>query len=1000
MCCQISTLLLCCIMILFARNEILSSAYCPCTWNSSTLAADCTYKWLPSSKRLTKVPPTDCVPATTRILVLTWNNITYRPGQFQTFTELRRLDLSRNRYFTPGNDSFSGLEQLEDLILDETDLRNFRHSLFTEQSNLKTLSLCGIKLDFLTAKLFDNLQHLEILNLMGAFITDTSNSPFAALHSLRDLSLKWNADIILTNQSFTGLTRLIRLDLSFCGLTNLTQDLFDELSNLSELDLSQNRLSEIRDNQFTSLQKLLYLDLSYMSDLYGDSRVQLHPLSFAGLSELKYLNLKHAMITNDTSFPNDVFEPLYESEELHLVRFCIDLESYHYHRENISENLSKLSTLKKLYVDNFVVSSLDAGFSALVNLEELKFYSRYAGKFQIDTFDRSIFENLRNSPISKLTMDDYETEHISPFTFSYFRNLTSLNLTNLELSDWCKAGGYVVDTGLEDTNITHLRLQLRCQGSEKNPLASLVGVDETPLETLDLSYGSITGIEFFHDLPVSLKYIYLHGNAIIFVNFISLHRLKNLVILDISDQIHVSQHSANHTPGNLKQDNERSIKNNVTDIARTNDDIAAIEYSMVYVPYPQEANQDCYKLPLSVTTINIQNSKLFCDLEDVLCDPDNGLKTLNIADQYLSDSRCAISDIWGLLKNLQKLENLNMNSNNIKAIPSGSFAPLRSLKYLHLKHNYLALLEFDLQTFALEALDVSYNNVLYISTVFCDKLDEIAERTSLVVYLNNNSFLCDCERLEFMDWLRGSSAIYQREKLTCQDDSKKEYSFSEIGKLHETLKYKCTVKEVTLGCAATFVMLHLILGILYAIWHRRWKIKYLLAVGRKTVYPFHPIEDCQIELEYDVYISYERDYDVTRDLSLHELVANVIYPALQRRGYRVVIRVELEPGVGLYHSISHTLRRCKKVVALVTRDYCRDYWNVFEFNIAVLEGIYTKRQVMIPVAFEQIGRDDVHDEIFAFLRAGEIGHHTANVTDEMLVDYLSDKIRDNREFGE
>ena len=208
------------------------------------------------------------------------------------------------------------------------------------------------------------------------------------------------------------------------------------------------------------------------------------------------------------------------------------------------------------------------------------------------------------------------------------------------------------------------------------------------------------------------------------------------------------------------------------------------------------------------------------------------------------------------------------------------------------------------------------------------------------------------------------------------------------------------MKEVTWGCVATFVMLHLILGILYAIWHRHWKIRYLLAVGRKTVYPFHPIEDCQIELEYDVYISYERDHDVTRDRTLHQLVAQVIYPALQRRGYRVVIRDELEPGSGLYHSISHTLRRCKKVAALVTRDYCRDYWNVFEFNISVLEGIYTKRQVIKPVAFEQIGREDVHDEIFAFLRAGEIGHHTANVTDEMLVDYLCDKIRDNREFGE
>ena len=316
---------------------------------------------------------------------------------------------------------------------------------------------------------------------------------------------------------------------------------------------------------------------------------------------------------------------------------------------------------------------------------------------------------------------------------------------------------------------------------------------------------------------------------------------------------------------------------------------------------------------------------LFCHLETVLCDADNALKTLILADQYLRGSRCSIIDIWGLLKNLRKLETLNLNGNGIKTIPSGSLGPLTSLRNLRLKHNSLAILEFDLHTFALQTLDVSDNNVLYISTALCEKLDEIADRTGLTVYLNNNSFLCDCERIEFLAWLRGSSAIYQREKLTCHDDSEKKISFSEMGKLHETLRYKCTVKEVTWGCIATFVMYHLILGLLYAIWHRRWKIRYLLAVGRKTVYPFHPIEDCQIELEYDVYISYERDYEVSRDRTLHELVAQVIYPALQRRGYRVVIRDELEPGVGLYHSISHTLRRCKKVVALVSRDYCRDY---------------------------------------------------------------------------
>ena len=353
--------------------------------------------------------------------------------------------------------------------------------------------------------------------------------------------------------------------------------MFDELTNLSKLDLSRNDLSEIRDNQFARLQKLLYLDINHNFD-----RIQFRPLSFAGLSHLKYLSLDRIRIRKSISLPNDAFEPLHTIEELHLVGFCIDLESYHYHQENISENLSKLSTLRKLYVDNFVVSSLDTGFSALVNLEELKFDGRYAGRFRIDAFSMSTFENLRNSQISTLVMDNYETKNISPFTFSYFGNLTALHLINLELSDWCE-GYFDVETGLQNTNTTHMRLQLRCQG-RVHWLNSIQGIERTPLETLDLSDGSITYIDssFFYNLPVSLKYLYPQGNSIENVEFYHLQRLQNLKFLDLSEQIHLSQNLANDT-----QDVEISYN----DISRTDEGKGAVEDSDV--SSRKETNQAC-----------------------------------------------------------------------------------------------------------------------------------------------------------------------------------------------------------------------------------------------------------------------------------------------------------------------------------------------------------------------------------------------------------------------
>ena len=308
MCCQLLVVLLGYLAILYGCKGEVSTTHCPCTWNANISAADC------SDKSLTKVPGTDCVPVTTRILDLSYNNITYQPGQFQTFTELIQLDLSVNKYFVPGNDSFSGLERLRGLKLDRTDLRNFRQSLFTEASNLKTLSLGFTGVGYLTTELFDNLQQLESLMVKYADITDTSNSPFRALHTLRDLSLSGNSGIMLTKQSFIGLTNLLKLDLSRCNFSDLSQDVFDELVSLSELDLHWNHMREIRDNQFASLQRLRSLDLSY-----SPGYMRFHPFTFAGLSELVDLNLDRTTIAKNTTFPNDVFAPLHQLEELYLI---------------------------------------------------------------------------------------------------------------------------------------------------------------------------------------------------------------------------------------------------------------------------------------------------------------------------------------------------------------------------------------------------------------------------------------------------------------------------------------------------------------------------------------------------------------------------------------------------------------------------------------------------------------------------------------------------------
>ena len=125
--------------------------------------------------------------------------------------------------------------------------------------------------------------------------------------------------------------------------------------------------------------------------------------------------------------------------------------------------------------------------------------------------------------------------------------------------------------------------------------------------------------------------------------------------------------------------------------------------------------------------------------------------------------------------------------------------------------------------------------------------------------------------------------------------------------------------------------------------------KLIHVFGRCSVNPYHPLEEYQIELEYDIYISYQRDHDITAKATMHTLVTNKLYPWFKQRGFKVLIRDELYACRKLYSEISKAFFKTGNIIVLLSNDYCVIFWNVIEFNVADMVGIYTKRQVIVLV---------------------------------------------------
>ena len=374
------------------------------------------------------------------------------------------------------------------------------------------------------------------------------------------------------------------------------------------------------------------------------------------------------------------------------------------------------------------------------------------------------------------------------------------------------------------------------------------------------------------------------------------------------------------------------------------------------------------------------------------------LTTLNAAN--LRNFNC-LETFWGTLKHLKQLKCLDLSGNNIKQIPENAFSGQRNLEKLNLARNYILELAFDIEhIYSLQLLDLRNNTIQYGTLTFIQFIGTEYVETNLTIYLENNRLICDCERIAFVGFLLKTKAIHQKDSLTCKLTNDTYLNLSRVSDIYERLQNGCIALEVTLGCVGVFILQYLILIIVALAWHNRWKFNYLLAVGGRTVNPYHPLEDEVIEMEYDVYISYDRDYEVSPGVDLHAFVANKLYPGLQQRGFKVLIRDELEIGKRLYEVISKAVRKSDKVLVLLSKGYCSDSWNVFEFNMAAMEGIYTKRQVVIPIAFENVDQADLHGEVRAFLEGQSISAYTKNsrITEQDFIDYVAILIRDNRPF--
>ncbi|CAH0680308.1 unnamed protein product [Chilo suppressalis] len=184
-----------------------------------------------------------------KVLLLGGNNL---PGVHKKHLsdQLLLLDMSNNKgmapnpmYFEIDKDTFLQCKKLKILDLSFNKIKSLYNYTFTGLNNLQILSIENGTLYYIGPGTFKPLYNLEVLNL--------ANNPL-------------NVNQNLTGTQFQGLNKLKILTLSNCGIRYFYEDdnIFEMMPNLTQLILNNNQLSYLSAEILKPLKFLELLDLS------------------------------------------------------------------------------------------------------------------------------------------------------------------------------------------------------------------------------------------------------------------------------------------------------------------------------------------------------------------------------------------------------------------------------------------------------------------------------------------------------------------------------------------------------------------------------------------------------------------------------------------------------------------------------------------------------------------------------------------------------------------
>ncbi|CAG2223760.1 unnamed protein product [Mytilus edulis] len=652
---------------------------------------------------------------------------------------------------------------------------------------------------------------------------------------------------------------------------------------IEELSFKENKIQVISDQAFYNLTNLLKLDLSN-NEIY-----ELKNLSFKGLTNLRSLNLQNNRL--DASMANlniHVLKPLENLISLNIKQNLFG---------NFQPNLTLLVSLRSLGMD---FNSNDTGkisesFYSMKTLRELDL-SGLTGNCSVRSLTNESFKYIPQ--IEHLSLSGCRIKHINKGTFQQLKNISTLNISNNTCLKF-----EVLENVTYDLQFSAIKVL------KFNKIHKVFDMN-TMLRTSQIKYLTNTSIKEMHGdsnrlqqieigallfLPKTLDYVSARDNQFSYGPYLWDMLRISLKMFNISHMF------------TFHREDEHPEKCSYDIVCKKE---PATESKMKYSMENSDQTFQATPLPIphQLTSLNYSSCHLHYSILAYNLTKNN-LRNVDLSNNLLTS--------WiGPIYNL-KIERIDLSENTFESIDF-DIGHLKCLKYLNLKNNRISYL--------------SASAILQL--VYIGNLNH-----NFKIDLSQNDFLCTCETINFVQWLVSTTVkLIGKKSYTCQLSDLTLVPIENIDEFYDTLSKDCLSKIpiiVALVASVSSVLIIICSGLIY---RYRWKLRYAYYMIKIRSHKKMVLveNDDDKSYMYGAFVSYadEDGTFVHKQLLTKLEKEHGILLCLHKRNFL--------PGNDIATNITSAIHNSRKTIIIMSRNFLKSYWCMFEYNMARMESIYER----------------------------------------------------------